>query len=277
MTGLELSASDRERFDRTIRLAEVGEAGQRRLLASTVAVVGAGGLGSAAILYLVAAGVGHLRIADSERLEPSNLNRQVIHRASGLGRLKAESARDAVLALNPACQVEIVTDRITEASAGPLLGGADLALDCTDNFRTRLLVADACWRAGVPLVTAAVLRFEGQLLSVIPPARHGESSLDSEALDGPAATGSPCYRCLVPEEPPAEASPGAVQVGILGAVAGTMGALQALEAVKVILGIGENLAHRMLVWDGLRGTFRTVRRTRDPACRWCGAGGRDRR
>jgi adenylyltransferase/sulfurtransferase len=252
MTDPELTSSDRERFDRTIRLAEVGEAGQRRLLASTVAVIGAGGLGSAAILYLVAAGVGRLRIADSERLEPSNLNRQVIHRASSLGRLKAESAREAVLALNPACRVEIVTDRITEASAGPLLGGADVVLDCTDNFPTRLLVADACWRAGVPLVTAAVLRFEGQLLSVIP------------------TVGSPCYRCLVPEEPPADASPGAVQVGILGAVAGAMGALQALEAVKVILGIGENLAHRMLIWDGLRGTFRTVRRTREPACRTCG-------
>jgi len=252
MTDPELTSSDRERFDRTIRLAEVGEAGQRRLLGATVAVIGAGGLGSAAILYLVAAGVGRLRIADAERLEASNLNRQVIHRALSLGRLKAESARDAVLALNPACRVEIITDRITSSAVGPLLGGADVVLDCTDNFRTRLLVADACWRAGVPLVTAAVLRFEGQLLSVIPD------------------EGSPCYRCLVSEEPPADAAPGAAQVGILGAVAGAMGALQAVEAVKVILGIGENLAHRMLVWDGLRGTFRTARRMRDPACRTCG-------
>jgi adenylyltransferase/sulfurtransferase len=248
----QLSPAARERFDRNIRLAQVGEAGQRRLLASTVLVVGAGGLGSAAILYLAAAGVGRLRIADSERLEPSNLNRQVIHRTADLGRLKAESARDAALALDPSCRVETVCERVTEDVARAALAGADCALDCTDNFATRFTLADAAWGAGVPLVSAAVLRFEGQLLSVVP------------------AEKSPCYRCLIWEPPPAGVVPTAVEAGILGAVAGMFGAMQAAEAIRIILGIGRNYAHRLLVFNGLEGTFRTIRRTRDPACRLCG-------
>lgn len=252
MSEPELTPSQREQFDRNIRLAAVGEEGQRRLLLSTVLVVGAGGLGSAAILYLAAAGVGRLRIADSEAVEPSNLNRQILHTMADLGRAKVESARRAVQALSPGCRVELLSERITEPTAPRLLSGADVVLDCTDNFATRLVIADACWRAGLPLVTAAVLRMEGQLLAVIPSA------------------GSPCYRCLLPELPPPEAAPGAARVGILGAVAGLFGALQAVEAVKVLLGAGQDYAHRMLIYDGLAGTFRTVQRTRDPACPVCG-------
>ena len=248
MTLPELSGDQRERFDRNLRLAGVGEEGQRRLLGATAVVAGAGGLGSAAILYLAAAGVGRLRIADDGRVEPSNLNRQVLHAAADVGRPKVNSARRAVLALAPGCHVETVPERIDAASAARLVRGAGVVLDCTDNFATRLSLADAAWRAGVPLVSAAVLRMEGQLLAAVP------------------AAGGPCYRCLVPEVPPADAAPGAAQVGILGAVAGLFGALQAVEAVKVLLGLGADYAGRMLIYDGLAGTFRTVERLRDPAC-----------
>ena len=261
-TGPDLTPSARERFDRNMRLAPVGEAGQRRLLASRAVVIGAGGLGSAAIYYLAAAGVGRISIADAGNLELSNLNRQILHRASDVGRPKTDSARDAVLAFWPECRVETVAERITEATAPQVVRGADVVLDCTDNFPARFIIADACWREGVPLVSAAVLRFEGHLITVIP-ARQGVAAASP-------AEGSPCYRCLIAEPPPAGVSPTAARVGILGAVAGMFGALQAAEAVKVILGIGQSLAHRMLIYDGLAGTLRTVRRTRDPQCRFCG-------
>ena len=247
-----LTPESREQFHRNMRLAEVGEVGQRRLLASRVMVVGAGGLGSAALLYLAAAGVGRLRIADPERLEASNLNRQVLYRRSDLGRPKAASARREIIALNPDCRVETVSERVTAANAKELVRATDLALDCTDNFEARFAVADACWSLGVPLVSAGVLRFGGQILSVVP------------------AKGSPCLRCLMPEPPPAEASPKAAEVGILGAVAGMFGTLQAIEAVKILLGVGEDYAHRLLAYDGLAGTFRLIRRERDPACPLCG-------
>jgi molybdopterin/thiamine biosynthesis adenylyltransferase len=252
MTHPELSADERSRFDRNLRLAAVGEAGQRRLRGATAVVIGTGGLGSPAILYLAAAGVGCLRLADSDRVDPSNLNRQVLHTVADVGRPKIDSARRAVLALAPTCRVETTTERIDEPSARRLVRGAGVVLDCTDNFPTRLAIADACWREGVPLVTAAVLRLEGQLMTVIP------------------AAGNPCYRCLLPEAPPPDLAPGAAQEGILGAVAGVFGSLQAVEAVKVLLGVGQDYARRLLLYDGLAGTFRTVERTPDPACPVCG-------
>jgi molybdopterin/thiamine biosynthesis adenylyltransferase len=255
--GGPLTPGQRQRFDRNLRLPFMGEGGQRRLMASTVTVIGAGGLGSAAILYLAAAGVGRLRIVDGDAVEPSNLNRQVLHGAADVGRLKVESAREAVAALNPDCRVETVAERVTEATAAGVVCGSPVVLDCTDNFAARLVIADACWSEGAVLVSAAVVGMSGLLLSVMPP-RPG------------AATVGPCYRCLVPEAPLPEESPGAVQVGILGAVAGLFGALQAVEAVKVLLGAGQDYAGRMLVYDGLAGTFRTVERVRDPACRVCG-------
>lgn len=246
-----LTPEDRERYDRNLRLVAVGEAGQRRMLAARAAVVGAGGLGSAAIYYLAAAGVGRLRIIEPGRLELSNLNRQILHRAAEVGGMKVESAARAARDLNPGCRIEALAERVTPETAPGLLAGADVVLDCTDNFPTRFVIADACWRAGLPLVEASALRFEGQLLSVIP------------------AEGSPCYRCLIPEPPPPEQAPSGAEVGILGAVAGVMGTLQAAEAVKVLLRIGENMAHRLGVYDGLAGTYRTIRRTRDPACPVC--------
>jgi len=251
----DLTDLQRERYDRNLRLADVGEGGQRRLLGATAVVVGAGGLGSAAILYLSAAGVGRLRLVESDRLELSNLNRQVLHRLADLGRPKADSARDAVGAFNPDCRMETVTARLTAATAAAVFRGADVVLDCTDNFPTRFVVADACWREGVPLVSAAALAMRGQLLSVLPD------------------EGSPCFRCLLPEPPAPGTVPTAAEAGILGAMAGALGALQAVEAVKVVLGLGNTLAHRLLLYDGLDGTFRTVRRARDPACEVCGGRG----
>lgn len=247
----DLSPSDRERYDRNLRLPDFGEAGQRRLREARVVVVGAGGLGSPAILYLAAAGVGRLTIVESERLELSNLNRQILHATEDVGRLKAESAAEAAAGLNPTVAVEAVTDRLTAAAAPGIFRGAGAVLDCTDNFATRFVIADACWHERVPLVSAAVLRFEGQLFSVIP------------------AEGSPCYRCLMPEPPPPGVVPTAAEVGILGAVAGLFGSLQAVEAVKILAGLGRTMAHRMLVYNGLEGTFRTVGRTREPACTTC--------
>jgi adenylyltransferase/sulfurtransferase len=252
MAGADLTPENRHRYDRNLRIPEVGEAGQRRLLGSRVFVAGAGGLGSAAILYLAAAGVGRLTVADSERLELSNLNRQVIHRTADLGRAKADSAREAASALNPGCAVEAWRERLTAENVRQAIRGHDAVLDCTDNFATRLVLSDAAWLEKIPLLSASAVRFQGQLLAVLPGA------------------GSPCYRCFIPEEPPPDQVPRAVDVGILGAVAGAMGALQAVEAVKVLLGIGRPPADRLILYDGLAGTFREVRRTRDPACPLCG-------
>ena len=238
--------ADAERYERQIILPQIGAEGQRRLQEAGALVVGAGGLGSPAILYLAAAGVGRLGIADSEAVELSNLNRQVIHATSDVGRAKVRSAAEKVRALNPACAVEPMAVRIGAENAREIVRPYDVVLDCTDNFSARFLISDACWLERRALVSAAVQRFEGMLLAVLP----GE--------------GNPCYRCLVPEPT------GEQDRGIFGAVPGVMGALAAMEAVKVILGIGESLGRRLLLYDGLAGTFRTVGRVRDPACPLCG-------
>ena len=241
-----LSKDQAVRYERHLGLAGIGAEGQRRLLGSSALVVGAGGLGSPAILYLVAVGVGRLGILDDEQVELSNLNRQVIHRTADVGRPKVERAAEAAGAINPDCAVEPLAERLMPRNARAIVRRFDLVLDCTDNFPTRFLLSDACWLGKKPLVSAAVQRFEGMLLAVLP------------------EKGSPCYRCLVPESPDPQ------DRAIFGAVPGVLGALQAMEAVKVLLGIGSDLAHRLLVYDGLAGTFRTVGRTRDPACPLCG-------
>ena len=241
-----LSKDQAVRYERHLALAGIGAEGQRRLLGSSALVVGAGGLGSPAILYLAAVGVGRLGILDDEQVELSNLNRQVIHRTADVGRPKVARAVEAVCALTPDCTVEPVAERLTPRNARAIVRRFDLVLDCTDNFPTRFLLSDACWFEKKPLVSAAVQRFEGILLAVLP------------------EKGSPCYRCLVPESPEPQ------DRAIFGAVPGVLGTLEAMEAVKVLLGIGSDLAHRLLVYDGLAGTFRTVRRTRDPACPLCG-------
>ncbi|MBM4038521.1 MAG: HesA/MoeB/ThiF family protein [Planctomycetes bacterium] len=242
-----------QRFSRHILLPEVSGVGQRKLLASSALVVGAGGLGSPALLYLAAAGVGRLGIVDSDAVELSNLNRQIAHTAKDVGRNKALSAAEAVHAISPDCAVWAFPERLRAENVRDVLRGYDLVLDGSDNFPTRFLVADASWLAGIPLVSAAVVQFSGQLMTVLP------------------GKGNPCYRCFLPEAPPPETVPTCAQAGVFGPLAGVMGTLQATEALKVLLGLGGLLAHATLVVDALDWTFLTARREPDPACALCGS------
>ncbi|MDX2177798.1 MAG: molybdopterin-synthase adenylyltransferase MoeB [Candidatus Sumerlaeia bacterium] len=243
-----------QRYSRNILLPGVGGAGQRRLLGATVALVGAGGLGSPAALYLAAAGVGALRIIDDDTVELSNLQRQIAHGTPDVGRAKAESAAAAAARINPGARAESHAVRLRAANARALLGGADAVLDGSDNFATRYLVNDACHLLGVPLVSGAILQFEGQA-AVFPHTPGG---------------GAPCYRCLFPDPPRDGEVPTCSQAGVLGALAGVVGSLMAMEALKLLLGIGEPLSGRLLRYDGLRAGFREVRFRRDPACALCG-------
>jgi len=245
-----------ERYARHIVLREVGGAGQLRLAGARVLVVGAGGLGSPLILYLAAAGVGTLGIADFDHVALSNLQRQIAHRTADVGRLKTDSASDAARALNPGVRIEPHSTRLRPDNALQIVGKYDLVADGSDNFQTRFLVNDACFFAGKPLVSAAVSEFDGQLATFKAHDRSGTF---------------PCYRCLFPEPPPAGTAPSCSETGILGAAAGVMGTLQALEVIKEILGIGETLAGRLLIYDALATRFRTVRVPPDPACRLCGS------
>jgi adenylyltransferase/sulfurtransferase len=250
-----LTDSQLERYARHVILDEVGEAGQEKLLASSVLVLGAGGLGSPMLLYLAAAGVGRIGIVDDDAVELSNLQRQIVHGTASLGRPKTESAKHAIAAINPEIVVEVHEVRLTTANAAGLIAGYDLVADGSDNFATRYLLNDACYLAGKPLVSAALLRFDAQL-SVF------------KAYLGPP---HPCYRCLFPEPPPADLVPRCEEAGIFGAVAGSIGALQATEVLKELLDLGESLSGRLLIYDGLATEFRTLRIPRDPACRLCGA------
>jgi adenylyltransferase/sulfurtransferase len=254
--GMNLDFSDAEidRYSRHILLAEVGGIGQAKLRAARVLVVGAGGLGSPLILYLAAAGVGTIGIVDGDDVDLSNLQRQIAHTTERLGAGKAVSAAAAAAAINPGVRLETFAHRLTPANALDLIGGYDIVCDGTDNFATRFLVADACVLARKTLVSAAVLRFEGQLSTFKPHA-------------GPEC---PCYRCLYPEPPPDGLVPTCSEAGVLGAVTGVMGTLQATEVLKEILGIGEGMAGRLLAWDALSAKFRTIRLNPDPACRACG-------
>lgn len=246
------------RYARHIILPEVGGAGQERLLRARVLVVGAGGLGAPALLYLAAAGVGTLGVVDDDAVDLSNLQRQVIHDGASLGRAKVDSAADRIAALNPDVRVVRHRLRLDAANAADLVSGYDLVCDGTDNFATRFALNDACHAAGVTLVSASLFRFDGQL-----------STFKSRL-----GAGHPCYRCLVPEPPPPGLVPSCAEAGILGAVAGVLGTLQATEAVKEILGIGEGLSGRLLLYDGLGARFSTVRIPKDPDCPCCGGPGR---
>lgn len=243
------------RYARHIILPEVGGEGQRRLLDSRVLVVGAGGLGSPVILYLAAAGVGTIHIIDSDWVEESNLQRQVIHTMGSLTMAKTESARQAVHRINPDVAVVPHARRLTPEGVDDLLDMVDLVADGSDNFETRFTVADACHRRGRPLVSAAVLSFDGQLSTF----RSHEPGRNR-----------PCYRCLHREAPAANSIPTCSQAGILGAVAGVMGTLQATEVLKELLGLGTGLSGRLVLYDGLSMEFRTVRLRRDPDCPLCG-------
>jgi len=246
-----------ERYARHIVLREVGGAGQAKLLAAKVLVVGAGGLGSPLILYLAAAGIGTIGIVDFDRVSLSNLQRQIAHRTADIGRLKTDSAADAAHAINPGVVIVPHAERLGTANVTSLLKQYDVVADGSDNFATRFLINDACHFEAKTLVSAAVTEFDGQLATF-------KSGLRGEEP-------SPCYRCIFPEAPPPEAAPNCSETGILGAVSGVMGTLQALEVMKEILGVGDSLAGRLLIYDALAANFRTVKVRPDPACRLCGA------
>jgi molybdopterin/thiamine biosynthesis adenylyltransferase len=251
-----LTDEELERYARHIVLREVGGTGQAKLKAARVLVVGAGGLGSPVLLYLAAAGIGTIGIVDDDTVSLSNLQRQVAHRTADVGRPKTASARDATLAINPGITIVEHPVRLTAANALELIGGYDIVADGSDNFATRFLMNDACYFARRTLVSAAVTEFDGQLATY-------------KAHD-PDHTW-PCYRCLFPEPPPPGTAPSCSETGVLGAAAGVMGTLQALEVIKEITGIGDSLAGKLLIYEALATRFRTVSVKRDPACALCGS------
>jgi len=250
-----LSDDELDRYARHLVLRELGGAGQAKLRAARVLVVGAGGLGSPVALYLAAAGVGTLGLADDDRVSLSNLQRQVLFRTADVGRPKVEAAAGAVAALNPGVRVVTHPFRVAADNVMGLIAGYDLVADGSDNFPTRFLLGDACFFAAKPLVSAAVTEFEGQLSTWKAYAAHGTL---------------PCHRCLFPEPPPPGTVPNCSEAGVLGAAAGVMGSLQALEAIKEITGIGTSLAGKLLVYEALAARFRTIAVPADPACALCG-------
>jgi molybdopterin-synthase adenylyltransferase len=250
-----LTDDQRLRYSRQMRLPQVGEAGQRRLLASRALIIGVGGLGSPAAMYLAAAGVGHLVLSDFDRVEVSNLQRQIVHRAADLGRLKTESAKDTLLALNPEVQVTAIDWELDGEALDHEVRRADVVLDCSDNFPTRFTVNAACVRARRPLVTAAAIRMEGQVTTVLP-----------------WITDAPCYRCLYRDDSQDSAETCAAE-GVLAPVVGILGCIQATEAVKVLLGLGETLCGHLVLLDGSAMEWRKLRLRKDPHCPVCGRPG----
>ena len=241
------SPDEVERYARHLVLREVGGPGQQRLARARVLIVGAGGVGSPAALYLAAAGVGVLGLIDEDVVSLSNLQRQVLFDTVDQGRLKVEAGAERLRALNPHVAVETFPERLTQANAAEVVAGFDLALDGTDDFDTRLLVNRACVEAGKPLVSGALGRWSGQV---------------------GVFAGRPCYQCLVPETPPDAET--CARVGVVGALAGEIGTMAALEAIKIITGAGEPLTGRLMLYDGLAGEARTVRVASDPTCPVCG-------
>jgi len=244
-----------QRYARHIILPEVGGEGQARLLGSKVLVVGAGGLGAPLLLYLAAAGVGTLGIVDADTVDLTNLQRQVIHDGASVGRPKVDSAADRIAAINPDVQVVRHAQRLGPDNAAGIVAGYDLVADGSDNFDTRYLLNDTCFALGRPLVSAAMLRFDGQIATF--KAHLGDPH--------------PCYRCVFPDPPPPGLVPSCGQAGILGALAGAVGSVQATEVLKELLGIGDSLSGWMLLYDALGTTFRKVRIRRKPDCPCCGA------
>ena len=248
-----LTPEEELRYGRHLDLPEVGPVGQRRIKAARVLLVGAGGLGSPVALYLAAAGVGQLGIVDPDKVERSNLQRQVLHGTRDLERPKVDSALDRLRDLNPGVEVLPRRAFLAADNAAALIEGYDLVVDGADNFATRYVLSDACVRAGKPCFHGSVFRFEGQVTVLCAP-------------------GGPCYRCLYPEPPPAGAVPSCAEVGVLGVVPGLVGLLQASEVLKWITGAGTPLVGRLLLLDALGPTFRTVNIHRDPDCPACGRG-----
>ena len=245
-----MDAQDRERYSRQIRLAQLGEAGQQRLLDSRALIVGMGGLGSPAAMYLAAAGVGHLAICDFDRVEPSNLQRQIIHRSTDIGEPKAFSALATLEALNPRCQVTALDWQLDDAELLDEVRRAQVVLDCSDNFATRFALNRACAEAGTALVCGAAIRMEGQIITLFP-----------------GAADSPCYQCLSPAE--LEATETCALEGVLAPLVGVIGSLQAAQAVMVLVGLGETLKGKLLLLDLVAMAWQEIRVPKNPECPLC--------
>ncbi len=249
-TPVTLTKDQKLRYSRHTLLPEVGEAGQAKLLDSKVLLVGAGGLGSPAALYLAAAGVGTLGIVDFDTVDASNLQRQILHSMDRLGQPKVESARETLQALNPDVKIEPYQERLSADNVLDIMRGYDLVVDGGDNFPTRYLVNDASLHLRIPVVHGAIFRFEGQA-SVFSP------------YEGP------CYRCLFPQPPPPELAPSCAEAGVLGVLPGIIGSIEAMEAIKILLGIGEPLVGKLLTYDALTQEFRRLNLRRNPTCPAC--------
>lgn len=248
-----MSREQKVRYSRHLLIPEVGAEGQAKLLGSKALLIGAGGLGSPAMMYLAAAGVGTLGVVDFDVVDLSNLQRQIIHTTDRIGRKKTESAAETIRGINPDITVVPHEEMLTDANVDRLIAGYDVILDGTDTFETRYTLNDAAVRARIPVVHASVFRFEGQLTVFTP-------------YEGP------CYRCLYPTPPPPELAPGCSVAGVLGVVPGVMGLLQATEAIKMLLGIGDSLSGRLLIYDALDASFAELQLRRDPHCPACGDG-----
>jgi len=246
-----LTPEQRNRYQRHLLLPEVGETGQLKLLDSKVLLLGAGGLGSPAALYLAAAGVGTLGIIDMDVVDASNLQRQILHNTDRIGERKVDSAKKTLTLINPDVDVVTYDVRLGADNILDIIDGYDVIVDGTDNFPTRYLVNDACLLKRIPVIHGSIFRFEGQATVFNP-------------YEGP------CYRCLLPEPPPAELAPSCSEAGVLGVLPGIVGSLQAVEAIKVLLGIGDTLQGRLLAYDALEQSFRTFKVRRDPMCPACG-------
>jgi molybdopterin/thiamine biosynthesis adenylyltransferase len=256
MTPLpELTEPQIRRYARHIVLAEIGGVGQARLIAARVLVIGAGGLGAPLLQYLAAAGIGTLGVIDHDKVDLSNLQRQVIHRTADIGVAKVSSARRALLDINPEVEVIAHDDRLMADNAERIVAGYDIVADGSDNFATRYLLNDVCYRLKKILVSAAILRFDGQISTY-------------KAWQG---AGHPCLRCIFPAAPSEDAVPSCAQAGVLGALAGTLGALQATEVVKEVLGIGRSLSGRLLMYDALAASFDEMAIAKRPDCPTCGS------
>jgi sulfur-carrier protein adenylyltransferase/sulfurtransferase len=246
-----LSPAQRNRYQRHLLLPEVGETGQLKLLGSKVLLLGAGGLGSPAALYLAAAGVGTLGVIDMDVVDESNLQRQILHNMDRVGERKVDSAKKTLTSLNPDVNVVTYDVRLGADNILDIIDGYDAIVDGTDNFPTRYLVNDASLLKRIPVIHGSIFRFEGQVTVFDP-------------------YNGPCYRCLIPEPPPAELAPSCAEAGVLGVLPGIIGSIQAIEAIKVLLGLGDPLIGRLLSYDALEESFRTFKVRRDPACPACG-------
>lgn len=250
---MRLSETAIQRYARHIILPEIGGEGQKRLSEASIFVVGAGGLGSPVLLYLAAAGIGRLGIIDDDTISLSNLQRQIIHSTSSIGQQKTESVRERLKEINPLIQVESYTERLSEENGGEYIKEYDVVVDGSDNFTTRYLVNDRCLELRKPLITASLYRFEGQITTI----------------KGYLGVGHPCYRCIFADKPPVGLVPSCAQTGVLGAVAGVVGSLQATEAIKEVLGIGESLSGSLLIYQSLETKFYKIKVEKSPDCRVC--------